>query len=117
MMYDKHLDAFSDEVVKVIYSKDRSMRYVVLKDEIDALLSTGKEEDAAEIFSQIFTDALPFMMRKLACRIDRTDGKVTVCCKNYCVKSLISEHEVLFAKKPETLANWNFVSVAWFQNY
>lgn len=33
MMYDKHLDAFSDEVVKVIYSKDRSMRYVVLKDE------------------------------------------------------------------------------------
>lgn len=33
MMYDKHLDAFSDEVVKVIYSKDLSMRYVVLKDE------------------------------------------------------------------------------------
>ena len=33
MMYDKHLDAFSDEIVKVIYSKDRSMRYVVLKDE------------------------------------------------------------------------------------
>ena len=35
MMYGKHLDAFSDEVVKVIYSKDRSMRYVVLKDEKD----------------------------------------------------------------------------------
>ena len=33
MMYDKDLDAFSDEVVKVIYSKDHSMRYVVLKDE------------------------------------------------------------------------------------
>ena len=33
MMYDKHLDAFSDEVVKVIYSKDCSMRYIVLKDE------------------------------------------------------------------------------------
>ena len=33
MMYDKHLDAFSDEVAKVIYSNDRSMRYVVLKDE------------------------------------------------------------------------------------
>jgi len=32
MMYDKHLDAFSDEVVRVIYSRDRSMRYVVLKD-------------------------------------------------------------------------------------
>ena len=33
MLQDKHLDAFSDEVVKVIYSKDRSMRYVVLKNE------------------------------------------------------------------------------------
>jgi len=32
MMYDKYLDAFSDEVVKVIYSKDRSMRYVVVVD-------------------------------------------------------------------------------------
>ena len=31
IMYDKHLDAFSNEVAKVIYSKDRSMRYVILK--------------------------------------------------------------------------------------
>ncbi len=35
MMHDKHLDAFSNEVVSVIYSKDKSMRYVVLKDEKD----------------------------------------------------------------------------------
>lgn len=33
MMHDKHLDAFADEVVEVFYSKDSSMRYVVLKDE------------------------------------------------------------------------------------
>ena len=32
LMYDKHLDAFSDEVVEVVYSKDCSMRYVVLKE-------------------------------------------------------------------------------------
>ena len=31
MMRDKHLDAFADEVVDVIYSEDRSMRYVILK--------------------------------------------------------------------------------------
>ena len=31
MMHDKCLDAFSDEVTDVIYSKDRSMRYVILK--------------------------------------------------------------------------------------
>ncbi len=33
MMHDKDLDSFADEVVEVIYSKDSSMRYVVLKDE------------------------------------------------------------------------------------
>ncbi len=32
-LYDKNLDAFSREVVRVIYSRDRSIRYVVLKDE------------------------------------------------------------------------------------
>lgn len=33
MMYDKQLDAFADEVTDVIYSADKSMRYVILKDE------------------------------------------------------------------------------------
>ena len=33
MMRDKHLDAFTDEVVDVIYSKDSSMRYVILREE------------------------------------------------------------------------------------
>ena len=33
VMYDKGLDAFSDEVIEVVYSFDRSMRYVILKDE------------------------------------------------------------------------------------
>lgn len=33
MMYDTGLDAFGDEVVKVVYSKDKSMRYVILRDE------------------------------------------------------------------------------------
>ncbi len=32
-MYDKSLDAFVDEVVRVVYSADNTMRYVVLKDE------------------------------------------------------------------------------------
>ena len=51
MMYDKSLDAFSDEVVKVIYSKDCSMRYVVLKDEkgfftyqLEAIYQYDKDE-------------------------------------------------------------------------
>lgn len=32
-LYNMNLDAFSDEVINVFYSKDKSMRYVVLKDE------------------------------------------------------------------------------------
>ncbi len=32
-LYDKGLDAFNCEVVRVIYSEDRSIRYVILKDE------------------------------------------------------------------------------------
>ena len=31
IMYDKQLDSFLDEVVKVIYSKDKTKRYVILK--------------------------------------------------------------------------------------
>lgn len=31
MMHDKQLNVFLDEVVQVIYSKDKTMRYVVLK--------------------------------------------------------------------------------------
>ncbi len=35
LLYDENLDAFCDEVINVLYSKDNSMRYVVLKDEKD----------------------------------------------------------------------------------
>ena len=33
VMLGKQLDAFSDEVVKVVYSKNKAKRYVVLKNE------------------------------------------------------------------------------------
>lgn len=33
IMYDKQLDYFSDKVVNAVYSKDKSMRYVILKNE------------------------------------------------------------------------------------
>lgn len=31
LMYDKQLDCFDDEVIRVIYSKDKSKRYLILK--------------------------------------------------------------------------------------
>lgn len=49
-LYDKHL-TFSDEVIQVIYSKDRSMRYVILKDgngfftyQLEAIYKFDEEE-------------------------------------------------------------------------
>lgn len=32
IMYNKQLDSYFDEVVRVVYTKDKSMRYVILKD-------------------------------------------------------------------------------------
>jgi hypothetical protein len=33
MMYDRQLEGYAQELVQVIYSKDKSKRYVILKDE------------------------------------------------------------------------------------
>ena len=35
MLYNKSLDCFDDEDVKVIYSRDKAMRYIVLKNTKD----------------------------------------------------------------------------------
>lgn len=64
-MYDKHLDSFADEVVSVIYSIDKTMRYVILKDErglltyqLEAIYQFDEDE-----WQYIFSDdnALPAM--------------------------------------------------------
>lgn len=65
MMYDKYLDAFADEVVRVVYSADNTMRYVVLKDEKGLFtyqledIYQFDEEEWKYICSQ--NDALPAM--------------------------------------------------------
>lgn len=64
-MYDKSLDAFADEVVRVVYSADKTMRYVILKDEkglftyqLEAIYQFDEDE-----WKYIFSDnnALPAM--------------------------------------------------------
>lgn len=51
MMYDTQLNAFGDKVIRVVYSTDRTMRYVILKDEkglytyqLEAIYQFDKEE-------------------------------------------------------------------------
>lgn len=65
IMYDMSLDAFGDEVVGVIYSKDKAKRYVILKDEkglfsyqLEAIYQFDEDE-----WQYIFTDdnTLPAM--------------------------------------------------------
>ena len=65
MMYDKYLDAFADEVVSVVYSVDKTMRYVVLKDEkglftyqLEAIYQFDKDEWK---YIHSNNDALPAM--------------------------------------------------------
>ncbi len=64
-LYDKQLDSFCDEVIKVIYSKDRAMRYVVLKSEkgfltyqLEAIYQFDRDEWK---YICINNDALPAM--------------------------------------------------------
>lgn len=65
MMYNQNLDAFADEIVRVVYSKDKTMRYVVLRDEkglftyqLEAIYQFDKDE-----WKYIFSnkDSLPAM--------------------------------------------------------
>lgn len=83
-------------------------------DEMSALVKDGDIEVAEGIMSDLLTETLPFMKRRLACRMDMTDGFVTVYCKDYHVKTLTVEYEVLFSKKPESMTGWQFVSVREF---
>lgn len=64
-MYDKQLDSYADQVVNVIYSKDKSMRYVIFKDErgvfnyrLEAIYKFDEEE--WEYF-RLYHCALPAM--------------------------------------------------------
>ena len=65
MMRDRYLDGFVDDVVDVIYSKDHSMRYVILRDEnglftyqLEAIYQYDEDEWKYMCFHD---DALPAM--------------------------------------------------------
>ena len=70
LMYDKALDFGSAKVVTVIYSSDRSMRYVILKNEKDLFywqlekISPYDEEEWKYIFSD--EGALPAMWAQVS---------------------------------------------------
>lgn len=84
---------------------------------ISALLAEEKKGEAEAIVSKLLSDTLSFMQRNIECRIEKIDNRVTVYCKNYNVKTLMSEYDALFDKKPPHLENWRFVSVNEFKDF
>lgn len=87
------------------------------KYDLEELIISGKYSDVQKTVSDILSATLPFMQRKIACRIEMSEGIITVLCKNYYVKTLVEEYRYLFSIKPKELDNWKFVSVDEFDNY
>lgn len=85
--------------------------------EMKGLLESGDAESAESIMSDLLTQALLFMKRQLDCRMEMNEGCVTVYCKDYCVKTLTAEYEILFSKQPAELDGWHFVSIREFEAY
>lgn len=87
------------------------------KNELEELVFDEKTEDAQKIISGQLSEVLSFMKRNIDCRIDISDGCITVYCKNYRVKTLVSEYHALFSEKSDSLDKWHFISVNEFENY
>ena len=79
-----------------------------VKRELETIIIKGRSSDAESIISQRLSNTLAFMKRNLDCRIELTEGIITVKCKNYRVKSLIKEYEALISEKPGNFDNWHF---------
>ena len=65
MMYDRQLDSYADKVLRVTYSKDKSMRYVILRNEnglctyrLEAIYQYNPEE---WVYLSVHKDPLPAM--------------------------------------------------------
>lgn len=85
--------------------------------EQEELQERGDAASAEAIVSELLTDAFPFMKRKLSCRIEMSEERFAVYCKDYYVKTLTVEYDMLFAGKPAELSAWTFVAVHDFENW
>jgi len=84
-------------------------------EDMKALLKNDDADAAENIMSELLTETLPFMKRRLTCRMDMAEGCVTVYCKDYCVKTLAAEYDALFSIKPTELKAWNYICIHEFE--
>lgn len=87
------------------------------KERLESFICEEETDCAEEMIAEMLTERFGFMKRKLECRMEASDGEITVYCKNYSVKTLACEQDALFAMKPAELEQWKFISVNAFENY
>ncbi|MBQ7005107.1 MAG: hypothetical protein IJN68_01600 [Clostridia bacterium] len=87
------------------------------KDELASLINEKKVIKAEKLISEMLTRTFPFMLRRLDCKIEKSEERITVRCKNYYVKTLIAEHSVLFSSPELKIPGWEFVSVNEFSRF
>jgi len=87
------------------------------KHELEKELLSGDAEKVQALISDQLSSTLAFMKRRLDCLVEIQDSLITVYCKNYFVKTLMTEYEFLFLQKPEALENWKFISANHFENH
>ncbi len=72
----------------------------------------GDTESIEKELGRMLTEAMPFMRKKLDCRVSVGNGVMTVRCRNYYVRSLAAEHEYLLGEANKLSDMWDFVSVS-----
>lgn len=84
------------------------------KQKIEKLTARKKAKEAGAVISAKLSETMSFTQKPLACRVEATEGGMRILCKNYSIRTLMAEYDALFSVKPESLANWEFVSLAEF---
>ena len=77
---------------------------------IKNLILSGDTDSAAQSLSNVLSVVFEYVNRPVECEIEYNNGKITVKCKNYYIKTLKAEQTALFSQIPEKFKNWKFVS-------
>ena len=86
-------------------------------DDFRAMASDGRLSELEESISAMLTRVFGFMKRKLECRVDNADGRICVRIKNYRVRTLEGELSALLSQKPDSLPDFEIVSVEEFERF
>ena len=87
------------------------------KESLEKLIAEDRISEVESYISELLTEAFPFVNNALSCKIEASDGSLTVYCKCSREKTLRAEEEALFAIKPTEFSEWRFISVDEYEKY